>query len=144
SETKAAAERLVLAENSDHFTTCAIRPRGVWGPRDRTGFLPRLVAKLRRGTLPGPSGREPRDASLCYRPHAALACRLAADSDRVGGRAYFVADAEHVDVWALVARVAELFGASRPSRRIPPYLLDGAVGLIELLWRVPLLAGRRP
>ncbi|MFK3978799.1 NAD-dependent epimerase/dehydratase family protein [Micromonospora sp. NPDC050397] len=144
SETKAAAEQIVLGANSSQLTTCAIRPRGVWGPRDRTGFLPRLVARLAQGSLPDLSGPEPVYASLCYCRNAALACRLAAESDRVGGRAYFVADATGVDVWALIDRIAELFALAPPSRRVSPVLLAGMVGLAELLWRVPLLAARRP
>ncbi|SIQ81433.1 NAD-dependent epimerase/dehydratase family protein [Micromonospora avicenniae] len=144
SETKAVAEQIVLDANSRQLTTCAIRPRGIWGPRDRTGFLPRLLAKLHRGTLPDLSGPEPVHASLCHCHNAASACRLAAVSDRVGGRAYFVADAERIDVWALIARVAELFDLRPPTRRVPGPLLAGAVGLVELLWQVPPLARRRP
>ncbi|MEV6368959.1 NAD-dependent epimerase/dehydratase family protein [Micromonospora musae] len=144
SETKAVAEQLVLEANDGELTTCALRPRGIWGPRDRTGFLPRLLTRMQRGTLPDLSGPAPVFASLCHCRNAAAACRLAATSDRVGGRAYFIADAERLDVWALIARVAELFGLHPPTRRIPGPLLTGVVGLFELLWRVPLLARRPP
>jgi nucleoside-diphosphate-sugar epimerase len=141
---KAVAEQAVLAGNGAGMLTCAIRPRAVWGPRDRTGFLPRLITKLVHGTLPDLSGRQPVFASLCYCVNAALACRLAADSDQVGGRVYFVTDAERSDVWALIAQVAELFGARPPTRRVPLFLVASAVSLIESLWRVPALARRQP
>ena len=39
SETKAQAERLVLAANRPGFTTVALRPRGIWGPRERHGVV---------------------------------------------------------------------------------------------------------
>lgn len=144
SASKAAAERAVLAANARDFITCALRPRGIWGPRDRAGAVPRLLVRLVRGTLPDLSGPEPVYASLCYCTNAARACRLAADSDRVGGRAYFVADAERSDVWALVARVAALFGAPPPRRRVHPTLLTAGVAVLDQLWRLPVLARRPP
>ncbi len=142
SETKAAAERLVLAADAPGFTTCAIRPRGIWGPRDWSGFMPKLIAKLRAGRLPDLSGGQTVYASLCYCVNAAQACVAAARSDRVGGSAYFVADAEKSDVWALLSSVAARFGGTSPSRRVPPLVRDLAVGAVDLAWRVPYLRDR--
>ncbi|GGN33073.1 nucleoside-diphosphate-sugar epimerase [Actinoplanes campanulatus] len=142
SETKAAAERLVLAANAPGFTTCALRPRGIWGPRDWFGFMPRLIAKLRTGRLPDLSGGRAVHASLCHATSAARACLLAAGSDRVGGRAYFVTDAEITDVWALIAQVARLFDAAPPTRRVPPAVRDALVATVETVWRIPYLRHR--
>jgi nucleoside-diphosphate-sugar epimerase len=142
SETKAEAEKRVLAANGPDFTTCALRPRGIWGPRDWHGFMPRLVAKMLDGRLPDLSGGRTVYASLCYCTNAAAACRLAAVSDRVGGKAYFVADAEASDVWALIAEVADLFGARPPTRRVPPVVRDALVNLVEAAWKIPYLAHR--
>jgi nucleoside-diphosphate-sugar epimerase len=139
SETKAAAEQIVLAADAPGFTTCAIRPRGIWGPRDRSGFMPRLIAKMRAGKLPDLSGGKKVYASLCYCTNAARACVAAARSDRVGGKAYFVADAEKTDVWALLAEVAQRFGGHPPTKRVSPLVRDTLVGAIELLWRIPYL-----
>jgi 2-alkyl-3-oxoalkanoate reductase len=144
SETKAAAEQLVLAADGPGFTTCAVRPRGIWGPRDWHGFMPRLIAKMRAGKLPDLSGGRTVYASLCHCENAALACRLAARSDRVGGKAYFVADAERSDVWALVAEVAALFGTRPPARTVSPAVRDALVNTIEAVWRIPYLAHRYP
>ncbi|HEY7641604.1 MAG TPA: NAD-dependent epimerase/dehydratase family protein, partial [Steroidobacteraceae bacterium] len=47
-ETKAAAEKLVLAANAPSFATLSIRPRFVWGPGDQT-ILPVLEAMVRSG-----------------------------------------------------------------------------------------------
>jgi nucleoside-diphosphate-sugar epimerase len=142
SETKAAAERLILAADSPGFTTCAIRPRGVWGPRDRHGFLPKLVAKMLAGKLPDLSGGRTVYTSLCYCQNAAQACLLAARSDRVGGKAYFVADGETTDVWALIAEVGRLFGAQPPTRTVSPAFRDVLVEAVELVWRLPFIAHR--
>jgi nucleoside-diphosphate-sugar epimerase len=142
SETKAVAEQLVLAADKPGFVTCAVRPRGVWGPRDRFGFMPRLIAKMRAGTLPDLSGGKTVYASLCYCTNAARACLAAAGSDRVGGNAYFVADAERSDVWALLAEVAARFGGQPPTRRVSPLVRDALVSAVELAWRVPYVAHR--
>src|SRR5690606_20182814 len=50
SETKAEAERRVLAANSAEFTTLSLRPRFVWGPRD-TSVLPAIVAMVEKGSF---------------------------------------------------------------------------------------------
>jgi nucleoside-diphosphate-sugar epimerase len=139
SETKATAEQRVLAADAPGFTTCAIRPRGVWGPRDRAGFMPRLIAAMRAGKLPDLSGGKTVYASLCYCTNAAQACLAAARSDRVGGKAYFVADAERTDVWAQLAEVAERFGGQPPTKRVSPWVRDALVGAVELVWRIPYL-----
>jgi len=142
SETKAVAERLVLAADAPGFTTCALRPRGIWGPRDRTGFMPRLIATMRAGKLPDLSGGKKVYASRCYCTNAARACVAAARSDWVGGNAYFVADAEKSDVWALLADVAARFGGQPPTRKVPPLVRDTLVGAVELVWRIPYLKHR--
>jgi nucleoside-diphosphate-sugar epimerase len=146
SASKAATEQMVLARHSPQFVTCAVRPRGIWGPRDRHGFLPRILSRLSRGTMPDLSGPDPVYASLCYCVNAARACRLAAESapERIGGRSYFVADAEQSDVWALIRRVAEMFALPPPARRIPAPLRDTAATLLDAVWRLPLLADREP
>ena len=142
SETKAAAEQRVLAADRPGFTTCALRPRGIWGPRDYTGFLPRLLTRMRAGRLPDLSGGRQVLASLCHSSNAAQACRLAAEAPAVGGRAYFITDPAPYDLWALIAETAALFGVRPPARSIPPVVRDGAAALFDLLWKFPPLAER--
>ncbi|MER8184430.1 NAD-dependent epimerase/dehydratase family protein [Kitasatospora sp. NPDC094015] len=144
SETKAAAERLVLAANAPGFSTVALRPRGIWGPRDHAGFLPRLVARMMAGRLPDLSGGRPVLVSLCHCDNAVEAALLAsvAPAERVGGRPYFVVDREETDLWAFLRRLAGLFGGTPPTRRVPAPLRTALVEAVELLWRVPALAAR--
>lgn len=144
SETKAAAEQRVLAANSSTLVTCALRPRAIWGPRDRRGFMPRLIGRMRAGRLPDLSGGRTTFTSMCHCDNAVHACLLAARSDRVGGKAYFVTDAERTDVWGLLRRLAEMFGGRSPSRSIPPGALEVLAGAVELVWRIPLLANNYP
>lgn len=49
-ETKAEAERRVLAANGDGFATLALRPRLVWGPNDTT-LVPEVEAMVEKGAF---------------------------------------------------------------------------------------------
>ncbi|HET6357454.1 NAD-dependent epimerase/dehydratase family protein [Streptomyces sp.] len=140
SETKAAAERRVLAADSADFTTVALRPRAVWGPRDHSGFMPRLLAKMMTGSLPDLSGGRRVYASLCYCENAADACVRAARADGVGGRAYFIADEEPVEIWSTLAGLAERFGGRPPAKRVPHSLLRALAFTADMVWKLPPLA----
>src|SRR5690606_13363434 len=52
SETKAAAERAVLAADSPGLRTVALRPRAIWGAGDRSGPLVRMLSRTQAGSLP--------------------------------------------------------------------------------------------
>lgn len=140
SETKAAAERLVLAADRADFTTVALRPRAVWGPRDHSGFMPRLLAKMMTGSLPDLSGGRPVYASLCYCENAADACVRAARADGVGGRAYFIADRQPVEIWSTLAGLAERFGGKPPTKRVSHRLLRAIAFTADMAWKLPPLA----
>ncbi len=49
-ETKAAAEKLVLAANGDDLATVSLRPHLIWGPGD-TNLVPRIVDRGKKGQL---------------------------------------------------------------------------------------------
>ncbi|WP_308120652.1 NAD-dependent epimerase/dehydratase family protein, partial [Streptomyces bambusae] len=136
--TKAAAEREVLASGGAGFTTVAVRPRGIWGPRDQAGFLPRLTAAMRAGRLPDLSGGKRVLVSLCHVDNAVHAClrAAAAPAERVSGKAYFVADREVTDLWAFLARVADLAGCAPPGPRIPLPVSRALAATAETLWRL--------
>lgn len=139
-ETKAAAERLVLKANADGFTTCALRPRAIWGAGDRSGPIVRLLERAAAGTLPDLSGGHDVYASLCHVDNIVEAAVLAAAGENVGGKPYFIADAERTDVWGFLGDVAADLGYPRPSRRLDPRVVALMVSVIENLRRIPYLA----
>jgi nucleoside-diphosphate-sugar epimerase len=49
-KTKAEAERLVLAANSEHLATIALRPHLIWGPGD-THIVPHILKLAQSGRL---------------------------------------------------------------------------------------------
>ncbi|MEU2389680.1 NAD-dependent epimerase/dehydratase family protein [Streptomyces sp. NPDC007369] len=137
--TKAIAEQHVLAATAPEFTTCAVRPRGIWGPRDHAGFLPKLVAAMHAGRLPDLSGGKRVLVSLCHVDNAVDACLRAAvtaPAERIGGRAYFVADREVTDLWPFLAEVAGLLGCAAPGPRIPLPVGRALAAAAETLWRL--------
>ncbi len=144
--TKAAAEQYVLAANTPDFATCALRPRGIWGPRDHAGFLPRMIASMRAGRLPDLSGGKRVRVSLCHVDNAVDACLRAAavPAERIGGKAYFVADREDTDLWAFLTRVGALLGCPPPHPRIPVAATRALAGAVETAWRLRPSAGTGP
>ncbi|MFC7447668.1 NAD-dependent epimerase/dehydratase family protein [Rhodococcus daqingensis] len=142
SETKAAAERRVLEANGADLITCALRPRAIWGAGDRSGPIVRLLAKASAGSLPDISGGKDVYASLCHVDNIVDACVRAASADHVGGKPYYIADAETTNVWEFVGVVARMFGFSPPSRRPNPRVLAAVVNVAEVIWKVPYIATR--
>ncbi|MFA7761786.1 NAD-dependent epimerase/dehydratase family protein [Streptomyces sp. NRRL S-448] len=137
-ETKAIAEQYVRAADGPEFTTCAIRPRGIWGPRDHAGFLPRMVEAMHAGRLPDLSGGKRVLVSLCHVDNAVDACLRAAlaPAARVGGKAYYVVDREETDLWPFLARVGALFDCPPPAPRIPLVLGRGLAAAVETGWHL--------
>ncbi|MFC9996035.1 NAD-dependent epimerase/dehydratase family protein [Nocardia sp. NPDC127526] len=142
SETKAAAERFVLDSDTKDFTTCALRPRAIWGAGDRSGPIVRLLSRAAAGSLPDVSFGKDVYASLCHVENIAEACVRAAASEKVGGKAYFVADAEKTNVWDFLGEVATGLGYEKPSRQPNPRVLNAVVEIIETIWRIPFIATR--
>ncbi|MFR9750081.1 NAD-dependent epimerase/dehydratase family protein [Nocardia sp. 004] len=142
SETKAAAERAVLAADAPGFRTCALRPRAIWGAGDRSGPIVRLLGRTGTGTLPDLSFGRTVYASLCHVDNIVDACVKAAASDAVGGKAYFIADAEQTDVWGFLGEVATRLGYRPPTKKPNPKVIAAAVGVIEAIWRIQAVSTR--
>ncbi|MFF5809306.1 NAD-dependent epimerase/dehydratase family protein [Streptomyces sp. NPDC012746] len=134
--TKAAAEQYVLSANTPDFTTCALRPRGIWGPRDHAGFLPRMIASMRAGRLPDLSGGKRVRVSLCHVDNVVDAClrATAVPAERIGGKAYFVADREETDLWAFLTHVGDLLGCPPPHPRLPVTATRVLARAVETAW----------
>lgn len=145
SETKAQAERDVLAASGPRFVTCALRPRAIWGPRDRYGWLPTVLARLAARRMPDMSGGHRVLASICYVDHAVEACLRAAraDASKIAGKPYFVTDREPLDVWAFADVLVTRFGVPPITRRVDPRVLHALTAGVELAWKIPALGHHR-
>ena len=136
-ETKARAERLVLAANGSTLKTCALRPHLIWGPGDNQ-LLPRLIEKNRAGRLrlPGPT----KLIDTVYIDNAAAAHVLALDnlagSAGAAGKAYFISNGEPLANGEIIARLLEAAGETPNIATVPPGLAMTIAGAVEGLWRL--------
>lgn len=146
-ETKAAAERLVMAENGASFRTVILRPHLVFGPGD-PHLLPRFLDRARRGILRRVGDGRNR-VDLTYIDNAAWAHLDAADAVcrevcTCAGRAYFIGNGEPVLFWEWLAHLLRELGLppARGAISVRTARLLGRV--LEGLWQVGRLPGEPP
>ena len=141
-QTKAIAERAVLAANDAKLSTVALRPHLIWGPGDNHLF-PRLVRRAREGKLRRVGdGKNLVDAT--YIDNAADAHLLAesrlSQNSPAAGKAYFISNGEPMPIWDLINRLLACANEPPISRQISArsaYLIGG---LLEFAYTV---TGRR-
>ncbi len=141
SETKAEAERLVLAANGEAMRTVSVRPCFVWGPRDNS-VLPAIIRMAEDG---GWAWLD-RGARLTSTTHVANLVRgieLALERG-AGGEAYFVTDDEDRTIREFVTAYAGSAGVSLPERSLPGPLARAAATTLEAVWSVLGLRGTPP
>ncbi|MDF1577072.1 MAG: NAD-dependent epimerase/dehydratase family protein [Desulfobulbales bacterium] len=119
-ETKAMAEKGVLAANSEELKTTALRPHLIWGPGD-TNLIPRLVERGRQGVLKRVGDGE-NLVDISYIDNVVAAHLLAADSLAKGGaaagRAYFISQGEPVKLWKWIDHFFAMNRIPAVNRRI--------------------------
>lgn len=140
SESKAEAERLVLAADAPGFTTISIRPRLVWGPGDRS-VLPTLLDTVERGAFAWIDGGRAR-TSTTHVDNLVHAVELALERGR-GGQAYFVADDGERTLRDFLTRLVATRGVALPERSVPGAVLRPLARLVEAAWSL-VRPGRRP
>ncbi|NUP13967.1 MAG: NAD-dependent epimerase/dehydratase family protein [Polyangiaceae bacterium] len=133
SETKAEAERRVLAANGPGFTTVSVRPRLVWGPRDAT-VLPAIVEMVNKGAWSWLDGGRARTSTTHVR-NLAHAVLLALETGR-GGQAYFVADDGERSMREFLDALARTRGVALPNRSMPGAIARPLATAVESLWRL--------
>lgn len=141
SETKAEAERRVLAAADADFVAIALRPRFVWGPGDRT-LAPEIAEMARSGAFVWLDGGRAR-TSTTHVANLVHAARLALEQGR-GGEAYFVTDGEVSDFRSFLPRMMAAHGVTLPDRTLPGWVARPAATLVEGLWRALRLQSKPP
>lgn len=135
SATKAEAERRVLAANGQcGLITTAIRPHLIVGPRDNH-LIPRLLEKARSGRLKQ-IGSGLNKVSVVYVENAANAHLQAADSDAVGGKAYFINEPDPILLWPWINTLLESLGLRKVRRKVPFRLAFMAGYVLEQVHRM--------
>lgn len=139
--TKNAAEKLVLAFNSNAMQTVAIRPRLIWGPDD-TSVLPDLVERVKRGQFAWVGGGRYLTSS-CHVANVVHGALLAAEKGR-GGEAYFLTDGEPVPFRDFMSALLATRGADPGDRSIPLPIAKLLARSCEFLWEHLPLPGNPP
>jgi len=145
-ETKALAERAVIAANSPTLCTVSLRPHLIFGPGD-PHLIPRVLARGRTGKLRR-IGTEPVVVDVTYIDNAAeahlLALDRAAPGHAVAGRCYFISNGEPVPLWDFLNRVLAGRGLPPVRRKSPAWLAHVAAALTESLYRLLRLSAEPP
>jgi nucleoside-diphosphate-sugar epimerase len=139
SRTKLLAEQLVLAANGPKLATCALRPVGMYGPRDKY-HLGNFVSMARHG-LSTRLGDGSARFSHVYSENVAHAHLLAAErlwpGSSVAGQCYFICDHYPAgNFFDFMIPYLEALGLAAPRRSIPFRLA------YALAWAAELLAPR--
>jgi nucleoside-diphosphate-sugar epimerase len=131
-ETKAEAERRVMAANAEDFQTVALRPRFVWGPGDQT-LVPEILEMKRRGAFMWlDAGRAL--TSTTHVENLVHATELALEKGR-GGEAYFVTDGEVSDFRSFLTKLLAAHGVELAAMTFPGWIARPAAALLEGAWR---------
>ena len=140
-ESKMIAEKEVIAANGrpngkEGLLTCALRPVGIYGPKDSVR-MPNVIEAIRRGK-PFRLGSGTAILSHVYVENVAYAHILAAEKLEKGspveGQYYFIADHEATNFFEFVYDdICKKLGYEIPDRRIP-YLVAKTVAMISERW----------
>lgn len=135
-ESKALAERAVLAAADGSIGVTAVRPHLVWGPGD-TQLVGRIVERARQGRL-AVAGTGAALVDTTYLDNAVDALVAALDAVRPGaacdGHAYVVSNGEPRTVLELMQRICAAAGIDATPRRVPLRAALVAGSLAERLW----------
>jgi nucleoside-diphosphate-sugar epimerase len=137
-ETKAEAERLVLAANGPDLATVALRPHLVWGPGD-TQLVPRILARARAGRLrfvgDGSAVIDTTYVDDAVRAHLDAADHLAPGA-ACAGRPYFITSGDPRPVRDLVNGIVVAGGLEPVHGTVPLPVAVAAGAAVESVWRV--------
>ncbi len=143
-ETKAQAERLVLAANGPQLATTALRPHLIWGPRD-PHLVPRVVESAKLGKLKIVGDGKNR-VDLTYVDNGAVAHLQALDALTShqaphAGKAYFIADGQPVELWSWINSVLTRLDVPPIMAHVSPTLAYRAGAVLEFVHKTFGLSG---
>ena len=142
SETKAEAERLVLAANrGDAMETVALRPRFVWGPGDQT-LAPEITAMVEKGAFMWIDGGRAR-TSTTHIDNLVHGAKLVLERG-IGGEAYFVTDGEVRSFREFLPELMSAYGVELGERSMPSAIARPVASLVEGIWRTLRLSSTPP
>ena len=124
-QSKALAEQMILAANSDRLKTVAIRPHLIWGPGD-PHLVPRVIARAKLGRLKL-VGKEDKLVDTIYIDNAAYAhilaaLRLADPTPSCAGNSYFVSNDQPITMACMLNKILDCADLPPVTKRVPALL----------------------
>ena len=137
-KTKAIAEKMVLAANSNTLSTVALRPHLIWGPGDNH-LVPRIIDRARRGRLRiVGDGKNLVDG--VYIDNAACAHLNAAEKlspdAACAGKAYFITQGEPIETKALINGIVQAGGLPPVEKTISFKAAYRVGAVLEFMFRL--------
>jgi nucleoside-diphosphate-sugar epimerase len=146
SETKAKAEKAVLAANGSDLATVSLRPHLIFGPGD-PHLVPRIIAAAKAGKLRR-IGSRPVKVDVTYIDNAAQAHLDAADRLDIGtapaGKAYFISNGAPVELWPFIDRVLAEAGVPPVAKSVSAWKARLAGRVLEFVYWLFRLPGEPP
>jgi len=140
-ETKAAAEKLVLAANAPGFTTLSLRPRFVWGPGDNT-ILPVVKRSVNSGLYMWIDGGRAKTVTT-HISNLVHGVELTLTRGR-GGQSYFITDEGTTTVREFLTALMKTQGLTMSNASIPGTLARLLGGMIDIVWKMLKLKSEPP
>jgi len=138
-QTKAIAEKLVMAANDAFLKTVSLRPHLIWGPEDRH-FLPSLFKKSKAGKL-RILGSSPNRVDCIYIENAAKAhlqafAQLLLDPAPVEGKTYFISQDAPIPIAEFINKLLATGGFPSVAKHLSPGIARFAGLLLETIYRI--------
>ncbi len=145
-ETKAEAERRVIAANGTELATLSLRPHLLFGPGD-PHVSPRIIERARKGRL-RIVGTGHYLVDMTFVDNAADAHVLAADQLAVGspiaGKSYFITNGEPLPIGDLVNKILHAGGLQPVTKQISGRAAYTVGAMLEGIWNLFRLGGEPP
>ncbi len=138
-QTKAIAEKLVMAANDASLKTVSLRPHLIWGPED-PHFLPRLFEKSKAGKL-RILGNSINRVDCIYIDNAAKAhlqafTRLLLNPTQVEGKTYFISQDVPIPIATLINQLLAIANIPPVTKHLSPGIARFAGRLLETTYRI--------
>ncbi|KAJ2904420.1 C-3 sterol dehydrogenase [Zalerion maritima] len=152
-KTKATAERMVLAADTEGgMRTAALRPAVIYGERDND-LIPMMMASLRAGKQKMQVGDGKNLFSFTYVKNATQGHLLAMEKllstdpkevNRVAGESFFVTNEEKVPFWDFARMVFKCAGTDVREEEVWKIPLSGALAVAWAMEWISWLTGKKP
>jgi len=138
SATKAEAEKLVMAANSEKLSTVSLRPHLIWGPGDKH-IYPRIIERAKTGRLKLIDNNN-KLVDTTYITNAAHAHMLAFDNlmnDKTcTGKTYFISNGEPLPMSEIINRFLKITGMPPITKKVSPNLAYAIGVIMETVYKL--------